>query len=534
MGLPEFVLKKLIDPNSIKKSSTGFSFILKNSFARGTITRFELSVGDSNVPGENIIFSSSGSLPQKAIEINSENPTITPVGVEVLVTITDQPLSGEIKLKIMTKEIGEIEFSISPHKRKKRGKGFRPGYLSFLSKPIEARMDVHIDKTIGKASPFLCGHFVEHLERCVYDGIWTSDGKNLRSDTLELIKQINPPMIRYPGGNFASGYHWEDGIGPKEHRPHRHDAAWQAEEPNAVGTDEFLTFCEEIGTEPFLAINDGSGSPEEAARWVEYCNSPVTSTQGKRRAKNGHPEPYNVKYWGVGNEVWAPWQIGTTSAKEYTLRLIRFIKAMEASDLDIKIIAVGNHPLTDDPTDPALLWNEEVLKHAGTMIDYLSWHIYQPEKNGWNEHPDPKELFRSICAAPIDIDSYIKKIEKQIERYSPNHRVLQALDEWNVWLPPLEGATSMHEVTFTMRDAIYVASTLAVLYRNNRAIEIANLAQLVNVLPLIKTNSNSAIATAIFYPFLLYGQMESNIIDVSINSPTFSSQPLGENISAHG
>ena len=202
---------------------------------------------------------------------------------------------------------------------------------------------------------------MEHLERCVYDGIWTKDGTSLRPDTLELLKKLNPPMIRYPGGNFASGYHWEDGIGPREKRPARHDAAWQAEESNQVGTDEFLTFCEQLNIEPYLVVNDGSGTPEEAARWVAYCNSAQDTELGKRRADNGHADAYNVKYWGIGNEVWGPWQIGTTSANEYARRLKRFVETMKAVDPTIKIIAVGNNPLSDDPQDAAALWNKEVL-----------------------------------------------------------------------------------------------------------------------------------------------------------------------------
>jgi alpha-L-arabinofuranosidase len=534
MAIPEFVLRKLVLPGSLKKQGNGFSFIINNTFAPATINRFELLSNNVLIPPETVSFSTPDKPAQKGSEITAENPLLTPVGVEILVVVENQPLTDNIVVKGMTKEVGEIVFSLTKSKVKTKVRQIKPYFLTQFWKPLDASLSIDLDQqSKDPASPFLLGQFVEHLERCVYDGIWASDGSTLREDTLDLLKQLNPPLIRYPGGNFASGYHWEDGIGPKSKRPYRHDAAWQADESNLVGTDEFLTFCEQMNIEPLLVVNDGSGSAEEAARWVAYCNDPESTEQGKRRAANGHANPYNVKYWGIGNEVWGAWQIGTTSAEEYTRRLLRFIKAMRAVDPSIKLVAVGNHPLTSDEKDPAALWNKEVLSKAGDQIEYLSWHIYQPEKDGWADLPDPIELFKSVCAAPLDIDLYTKRIEKEIAQYSPNKKVLQALDEWNVWLPPLPGETSMHQVTYTMRDALYVASALAVFYRNSHTLGMTNLAQLVNVLPLIKTNANTAIATTLFFPFIIFNQMEDRVVQSSSQSPVFSSKAMGENISAH-
>lgn len=533
MAIPEFVLRKLVVPGSLKKQGSGFSFIINNTFAPATINRFDLYINNVKISGDLVTFLSSVSPAQKATQITPENPILTPVGVEILVSVDNQPLTDQIVVNANTKEVGEIIFSLVQKKEKTRFKKIKPYLLTRFSTPLEARIKIDLTKSSPAASPYLMGQFVEHLERCVYDGIWTSDGSKLRHDTLELIRQLNPPMIRYPGGNFASGYHWEDGIGPKSTRPTRHDAAWQAEEINQVGTDEFLAFCETIGTEPVFCVNDGSGTPEEAARWVAYCNDPVTTEQGKRRAANGHPEPYHVKYWGIGNEVWGAWQIGTTSAEEYTKRLLRFIKAMKAVDPGIKLVAVGNHPHSMDKNDPAALWNKEVLTKAGDQIDYLSWHIYQPDTEGWQDLPDPHELFKSVCAAPLDIERFTGLIENEIAQFSPNKGVLQALDEWNLWLPPLPGESSMHQVTYTMRDALYTASALAIFYRKSQTMGMANLAQLVNVLPLIKTDANTAIATSIFFPFLLFNQMEAKVVNTVCQSPTFDSQAMGINISAH-
>lgn len=533
MAIPEFVLKKLVKPGSIKKVGAGFSFILNNTFAPATIQRFEISVDGQWVQPERISFTSEGSKSMTSDSLTPETPMLTPVGVEITILIQNHPLTDDVVVKALTKEVGEIVFSLTKKNATKKVRQLKPAVYSLLNPPLEASIKFDFSSVSAPASPFLLGQFIEHLERCIYDGIWTPDGSSLREDVLDLVKQLNPPLIRYPGGNFASGYHWEDGIGPKQDRPSRHDAAWQAEESNLVGTDEFLTYCELIGTEPLLVVNDGSGTPEEAARWVAYCNEPPTTEQGRRRAANGHVEPYLVKYWGIGNEVWGPWQIGTTSAEEYTSRLIRFVKAMKVVDPAIILVAVGNHPLTDDPDDPAAHWNKEVLTRMGDQIDYLSWHIYQPEKEGWDGLPEPFELFKAICAAPLDIETYTRRIEKQIAHFSPNKKVLQALDEWNVWLPPLPGESSMHQVTYTMRDALYVASTLAAFYRLSNTMGMTNLAQMVNVLPLIKTNPTSAIATTIFYPFILFSQMDKRVVKTMCVSPTFDSLAIGPNIAAH-
>jgi alpha-N-arabinofuranosidase len=533
MSIPEFVLRKLVLPGSLKRTPSGFKFIIHNTFAPATITRFSLTIDGTDIDPSQIAMCEAGGSDKKASECTPENPLLIPVNIDIIISANSMTPLGRVGVKAVTKEVGPIEFMIESGKKKKKSKSLPSTFLSYLRAKSVAEVKIDTLKVIGQASPFLLGQFVEHLERCVYDGIWTADGKDIREDSVDLIKQLNPPMIRYPGGNFASGYHWEDGIGPKINRPDRHDAAWQAEESNQVGTDEFLTFCEEIGTEPCLVVNDGSGTPEEAARWVAYCNSPSNTEEGLQRSANGHLEPYNVKYWGIGNEVWGAWQIGTTSAAEYVKRLKRFISAMKAVDPSIKIIAVGNHPLTDFPDDPAAQWNNEVLEKAGNQIDYLSWHIYQPEKEGWQEDADDLEVFKSICAAPLDIQIYIKRIHNQIASAGLQHRVTQALDEWNVWLPPKHGETSMHHVTYTMRDALYVASTLATLYRNCDSVTIANLAQLVNVLPLIQTNGETAIATTIYYPFILFAQMLNHVVYSQASSKTYNNLSMGPNINAH-
>lgn len=532
MSVPEFILKKMIVPESFKNTSNGFTFKIMNSFAAATISRFNVLIGDQSIPAEDVKISSDQHPTITGEMVTPDNQLLLPVGLEITVEVNARQENQPVRLVAMTREVGEISFILNAGGSTPKKRDMKPPFFARLRPPKKATIRVDLQGIPTPASPFILGLFVEHLERCVYDGIWTRDGHSLRSDSLDLIKQLSPPLIRYPGGNFASGYHWEDGIGPRDQRPPRHDAAWQSEESNQVGTDEFLAFCREIGTVPLLVVNDGSGTPEEAARWVAYCNSPVTTEQGARRAQNGHPEPYNVQYWGIGNEVWGPWQIGTTSAAEYCRRAERFITAMKAVDPDIKLVAVGHNPLTDDLDDEGFLWNEPVLKKLGSQIDYLSWHIYQPDKSGWQETYDAEQLYYSVCAAHLDIEKIILRVKDQITANGAVN-VKQAVDEWNLWLPPREKNVSMHHVTYTMRDALYAASVLMTFFKHGDTVGMANLAQLVNVLPLIETNAETAIATSMFFPFVLFRQMQHNLLPVHINAETFISREQAVNLKAH-
>lgn len=533
MAIPEFILKKLIVPGSYYDSQMGFGFKIMNTFAPATISRFNVRVGEKTLAPDEILITIPNLPELNAAVVTSENPMLLPVNIEVTVESRSPTAGAPVYVHAMTREVGEIDFCISPGKVVKPAKDLKPSFFSCLSPAKKAKVSINSHQIIGQASPFILGQFVEHLERCVYDGIWTADGSQLRPDTLDLITQLHPPLIRYPGGNFASGYHWEDGIGPAENRPARHDAAWQAEESNRVGTDEFLSFCEVIGAEPVLVVNDGSGTAEEAARWVAYCNSPENTEQGARRAINGHPRPYNVKYWGVGNEVWGPWQIGTTTPQEYARRALRFIREMKKVDPEIKIVAVGHSPLAEDPEEEAAVWNKIVLQQLADEIDYLSWHIYQPDKGDWREIYDPLELYRAVCAAPLDLENIIARVEQQILAFSPKKPILQAVDEWNLWLPPREENVSMHQVTYTMRDALYAASVLMTFYRHCRTVGMANLAQLVNVLPLIQTDSSSAFATSMFFPFILFSQLQQNVVPINVDCDSFNSDAISINVQAH-
>jgi alpha-N-arabinofuranosidase len=555
MAIPEFLLRKLYVQGSLKTSEDGFSFALRNTFAPATVTRFQLTVDGHPVPDEKLMIQAGDSRPCSAAVISTEVPLAFSVGLLYTLQVMGVSLGmGKLRIKVITVEAGAFEFSFQareqPVLRGRETPDSKPGarrsretshnwlegglrrLFLFAARPLKAEVQVDAREVIGEIHPYVYGHFVEHLERCVYGGIWTEDGSRLREDTLELVKALRPPLIRYPGGNFASGYHWEDGIGPRQARPRRFDKAWNAWESNQVGSDEFLDYCAQVGADPFLVVNDGSGTPEEAAAWVAYCNQPAGEIEGRRRASNGHPVPYGVRLWGVGNEVWGAWQIGHASPAEYATRLRTFAQAMRQADPTLRIVAVGDKVMSDDPGDPGRLWNETVLRQAGDLIDDLSFHFYQPDREGWLESYDMEPLHHTVCAAPLDAEAIIGRMAAQIASLAPGRKIGVAFDEWNLWLAPPENAKSMHQVVYTLRDALYTAGMFHAFHRQCDILPMANLAQLVNVLPAIVTDERRAYATAIYYPFWMYLQMEPVALRVQADVATFDSQTLG-NIAAH-
>ena len=532
--VPEFILKKLYIKDSLQSEDDGFGFKLLNTFAPATFVGFEVEVDGKPVANERIFLEAVGENTRLASEITPENPFPFSVGIEYKFSVRPASFPPQkIKLHVDTVEAGLVSFTL-PLKIKHKTKGnmshrrwLRSFRGLFSSKPLKATVQIDAKATLGEINPHVYGHFVEHLERCVYGGIWTADGSRLREYTVSLIRSLHPPNIRYPGGNFASGYHWEDGIGPKEKRLKRLDKAWNTWESNQVGTDDFMKLCAEVGADPFLVVNDASGTSDEAARWVAYCNETANTEQGKRRAANGHAEPYHVRLWGIGNEVWGQWQIGHTDAVSYARRLRSFAKAMRDVDPDIHIVAVGDGIMSDTPDDPGRLWNETVLREAGNLIDEISFHLYQPEQDGWREIYDSDRLHHTICAAPLDVERILERMAVQIHALCPDRPVKIAFDEWNLWLPPPPEAKSMHEVVYTMRDALYTAGMLNAFHRHPDVLGIANLAQLVNVLPAIVTDENRAFATPIYYPFYMYREMHPFALVVITDVPGYDSEPLG-------
>ncbi len=340
----------------------------------------------------------------------------------------------------------------------------------------------------------------------------------LRADVLELVRAIRPPVVRWPGGCFADAYRWRDGIGPRDRRPPRFDPAWRAWEPNDFGTDEFVRWCRAVGAEPYICVNTGSASAEDAAAWVQYCNGSAQTEWGRLRAENGHPEPFGVKWWGVGNETYGSWEIGNLPAEEYARGFLHFAERMRAADPSIRLIAVGADP------ERYPEWNRTVLQIAGEAMDCLSLHWYGPHTR---DDARPEEMYRAIVAAPVDIERRLRLVEETIAQVlGPESAVTIAFDEWNVWLDA-SGDTGIEE-RYELRDALLAVGVFNLLTRRCRKVTMANLAQLVNVLPAISTSRTGAWGTPLYHAFRLHaGSTQPVAVACQVEGPTFEAPALG-------
>src|SRR5713226_426066 len=248
-------------------------------------------------------------------------------------------------------------------------------------------LTLHTRFAIAPADPRIFGGFLEHMGRAVYEGVYDpaspqADADGLRADVRDALWRLNMTAMRYPGGNFASGYHWLDGVGPLDQRPTVRELAWQSLEPNRFGTEEYVRLCRKLGWTSMLTVNLGTGTPEEARNWVEYCNAPTGSQYADRRAANGHPEPHAVKLWCLGNEMDGPWQLGHVPADHYAIRAQQAAKLMKDVDRSIEVVACGSSGIG---LDTYMDWDRQVLEHMGDQADYISLHRYV----GNREHDTP-------------------------------------------------------------------------------------------------------------------------------------------------
>ena len=378
---------------------------------------------------------------------------------------------------------------------------------------MHASISLDLSNTVGTIDPRIYSSFIEHMGRAVYTGIYepghpAADPQGLRQDVLELIRPLQLPLIRYPGGNFLSGYRWEDGIGPKESRPVRLDLAWQALEPNTFGTDEFLDFCAKAGTAPMMGVNLGTGTPQDAANLVEYCNFKEGTFQSDRRIKNGFKEPFNIKTWCLGNEMDGPWQICAKTAEQYAWSARESAKMMRLVDPSIELVACGSSH-RDMPTFGT--WERTVLRECWEYIDYISLHQYYRCDDG--DIP-------TLLARNMQMDGFIQEVnaicrEIQAEKGSEKS-VFLSFDEWNVWYhwqqqgkssPPWTVGRRLEEEAYNFADALAVGCMINTLINNADTVKIACLAQLVNALAAIMTEpGGKAWAQTIYHPFALAAQ----------------------------
>ena len=382
----------------------------------------------------------------------------------------------------------------------------------------QARIKIDVDRTVGTVDPLLFGNFAEHLGRMIYGGIYDeksplSDQFGFRRDVLEAVKGLGVSILRWPGGNFASGYNWKDGIGPKDQRPARPELAWNDVETNRFGTDEFLRYAETIKAEPYVCVNLGLGTIGDARDWVEYTNSANHTYWADLRRKNGRDQPYNVKYWGLGNEIDGPWQLGHKTAAEYATFALETAKAMRGIDRSIKLVASGSSNY--NPNADWVGWNRTVLQTLKNQIDYIALHTYIRNREN--------DFERFLGASQINIERYIDTTQALIRevRTEPNARPIYiAYDEWNVWYRA-NNDQKLEEI-YNFEDALAMGLFFNSFFRHADVVKMANLAQMVNVIAPIMTNDKGLFLQPIYFPIVEFGRQRGNTaLDVWVSSPTY-------------
>jgi len=372
-----------------------------------------------------------------------------------------------------------------------------------------ARIHIDLTRKSGSIDRKIYGGFVEHLGRCIYGGIYEegsplSDEHGFRKDVMEAVHGLQLPLLRWPGGNFVSAYHWTDGIGPVEKRPRQMELAWHSVEPNRFGTDEFMEYCQVTGIEPYICVNMGTGTMDEARAWVEYCNGTGDTYWVNLRRQNGHEAPYNVKYWGLGNEMYGEWQVGALSPEDYVKKAREFAKVMKWTDPSIKLVGCGSSGYSD--------WDKVVIDGLARYMDYYSLHIYTGSDDYYNNVLSPAlaDFAIRISQALIERARYNQGIE---------HPISIAYDEWNVWYRQRSPESRLEE-RYNLADALAVSSYLNIFIRHSNAVKMANLAQLVNVIAPIVTSKEGLFLQTIYHPLRLYAeQMQEIVLDTYVESP---------------
>lgn len=406
-----------------------------------------------------------------------------------------------------------------------------------------ARIVLDRDFTIADVPRRLFGSFVEHMGRCVYTGIFEpghpqADDRGFRRDVLQLVKELGPTVVRYPGGNFVSGYLWEDGVGPVDDRPRRLDGAWHTVETNAFGLHEFVEWAREAEVEVMEAVNLGTRGVEEARALVEYANHPSGTYWSDLRRRNGADAPFDIKLWCLGNELDGPWQIGHKTAHEYGRLAQETAKAMRLVDPSIELVAVGSSN-RQIPTFGT--WEHTVLTHAYDEVDYISMHAYYQE-----EHGDAA----SFLAEAVDMDAFIDGVVATVDavKAAGKHRkqVNLSFDEWNVWYsrglqtedqPHIVSASRqwrehprLIEDAYNVTDAVVVGTFLHSLLRHGDRVRIANQAQLVNVIaPIRSEEGGSAWRQSIFWPFARMAQLaQGRVLRLAVDSSQTPTAKYGD------
>ena len=398
----------------------------------------------------------------------------------------------------------------------------------------QAKLVIDKDFVLSPIDRRIYGSFIEHLGRAVYQGIYQpghpqADEQGFRKDTLELVRQLDVPVVRYPGGNFVSGYKWEDGVGPREERPKRIDLAWSVVETNEVGLNEFSDWAKKAGTEVMMAVNLGTRGVAEAMELLEYCNLDQGTHYSELRKQHGYPQPHGIKLWCLGNEMDGPWQIGHKTANEYGRLANETAKVLKGIDPSIELVVCGSSnsgmPTFGD-------WEATVLDHCYENVDYISLHTYYGDR----EH-DPE----TFLANNLDMDRFITDVVSicdyvKAKKHS-NKTINLSFDEWNVWYHSNEQDSRLERWTqaphqledvYDFQDALLVGSMLITLLRHADRVKIACLAQLVNVIAPIMTSDTGCWRQTTYYPFWLtckYGR--GVVLQTLVDVPAYQNKKYG-------
>ncbi|HUT56674.1 MAG TPA: alpha-L-arabinofuranosidase C-terminal domain-containing protein [Phycisphaerae bacterium] len=395
----------------------------------------------------------------------------------------------------------------------------------------QTTITLHSEFQIGEVDERIFGGFLEHMGRAVYQGVYDPDSRHadedgFRTDVLAALKRLNMTAMRYPGGNFASGYHWLDGVGPREARPTVRELAWNSIEPNRFGTDEFVKLCRAMNWTPMLTVNLGTGTPEEARNWVEYCNAPPGTRYADMRAANGSPQPYAVKLWCLGNEMDGRWQLGHVPADHYAIRAQQAGKMMKDVDKGIELVACGSCGV-GMPT--YMEWDETVLSYMGDLADYVSLHRYVGNK------ADDTADFLAITNS---IDRQIEEMDAACRfaaaKGRSRKRAQLCFDEWNVHYkasydhPAGTFAPHLIEEIYNLEDALVVAGFLHSFVRHADVLKIANIAQIVNVIAPVLTRGDELVIQSIYWPFEMFSRRRAGVsLRPAVSGPTYEGKTHG-------
>ncbi|MBR0053205.1 MAG: alpha-N-arabinofuranosidase [Bacteroidales bacterium] len=396
-------------------------------------------------------------------------------------------------------------------------------YAGAWAQKGNAIIKIDTDRTVGEINPHLYGNFSEHLGQGIYGGIYDpassqSDEDGFRKDVIAATRELGVSVLRWPGGNFVSGYHWEDGIGDPAKRPTRIDLAWGGREPNLIGTDEFIRFARKAGVEPYFCVNLGTASLDEARNWVEYCNIEKDTYYSDLRRANGSEKPHKVIYWGLGNEVDGPWQMGHKTPDEYAKVAIETAKLMRWIDSDIKLIASGSSNYDADWN----LWNRTVLDQMYDYIDYISLHHYS------HNNAD----YYTYLTNTLEVEKYIRIVEQQIQEAKMKNKsskdVYIAFDEWNAWTRTFGGKDNTLSEIYDLQDALVVAQYLNIFMRTCQVVKMANMAQLVNVIAPMRTQGDVLWKQTTWYPLYLFSKnCRGTALDVFTRCDSFKTSQYG-------